>query len=94
MANFKNYREESKLNYGTLDPGSLSSDQLRTGALLRIADATEVMAKNYQELIDERDRYKRYYREEREVNKRLYLSNAALKGVITKLRKKLESKEV
>ena len=38
------YREESRKNYGkwtTVSPGSLDSEQLKVGALLRIADALE-----------------------------------------------------
>ena len=65
-----------------------TDNQLKLGCLQRIADATELMAQNYQSLIGERDSYKRKYEAER--NRRLNQEkcNAALRGVITKMKKK------
>lgn len=39
-------------------------DQIKTGAIQRIADACEIMAKNHGQIIEERDRYKRWYEDE------------------------------
>lgn len=86
---FKSYREESKTDWGTHQIGSLNLEQINTGAILRIADATEKMAGNYTALQNkyesEKERAERYreywHKEQRRVT--------ALKGVITKLRKKL-----
>ena len=47
MGDFKSYRKESEKDYGTYDNDELSREQIKLGALLRIADATELMAKNY-----------------------------------------------
>lgn len=76
-------REESRRNWIS----NSTTQEINAGSLQRIADATEVMAKSYQKLIDERDMYKRWYEEERGTSKRLYHSNRALRGVITKIKK-------
>jgi hypothetical protein len=70
---------------------SLTWEMLQTGSLQRIADATEAMAKNHIQLQQERERYKRWYDDERYERAKLEKSNAALRGQITKLRKKLKS---
>jgi hypothetical protein len=63
-----------------------SLDAVKAGSLQRIANATELMAKNYSNLIDERDRYKRWYEDahlrEDSANRRI----VALKGVITRIK--------
>lgn len=61
-----NLRQNSKLDYYTNFPSRL--DALRTGAFLRIADATEKMALNYDTLIRERDQYKKWYAERGETS--------------------------
>lgn len=87
---FKPYRDETRKNWGCTDRQP-DNDELKLGALLRIADATEVMAREYQRLINERDMYKRQYENARERGYRLERSNAALRGQITKLRKRVEA---
>ncbi len=52
------------------------------------ADACELMAKNHSKLIEERDRYYRWYKDEQAEKNRSYRRNSALKGVITKLKNK------
>lgn len=62
-------------------------EHINAGSLQRIADATELMAKNYAELIAERDQARRsetYWRDEAD---RIARSNNALRGVITKMKK-------
>ena len=87
---FKNYREESRKNWGRdmEENDKLTLDQINTGCLLRIADAVEKMSGSYAALINDRDYYKRRFDEEREATRRLNRSNLAFKGVITKLKKK------
>ncbi len=73
-------------------------EEINTGSLQRIADACELMAQRYAnlideryaDLIDERDRYRRYHTEE--CKRRAHRENQirSLKGVITKLRRRLE----
>jgi hypothetical protein len=62
-------------------------NNVEVGCLQRIADATEAMAKPFVNLVSERERYERYYKSEREDNKRLARRIAALQGVITKMKK-------
>lgn len=83
---FHRYKELSRKDWGS-SAAPVRAD-LEFGALLRIADAAEVMAQRYQDLIDERDRYKRYHDEELARRRRSEFRIAALKGVITKLKRR------
>jgi predicted Rossmann fold nucleotide-binding protein DprA/Smf involved in DNA uptake len=67
----------------------IPTDQIQAGAIMRIADAVEVMAKNYNELIRERGNFERWYKEERERKNKLNRSNSAFRGHITRLKKRL-----
>jgi hypothetical protein len=81
-------KDKSRKNWDTQHEEFLGYDELKVGALQRIADATEAMAKNHIQLINELERYKSYYTHtlKRAVNAER--SNAALRGVITKLKRK------
>lgn len=86
---FHAYKDESRrVNWGCNDRAP-NTDELKLGALLRIADATEVMAREYQRLINERDMYKRWYDDVEDERDRLGRSNSALRGQITRLRKRI-----
>ena len=52
---WKSYRAESRKDYGCEMEDGATLEQTNTGALLRIADATELMAKNWNDLVRERD---------------------------------------
>jgi len=79
-------KEESKCNYQAAEKPSL--EQLQVGCLQRIADATEKMAVNYDRMQQQLDSYKRICVERAERIEALSKSNAALRGAITKLKKK------
>jgi len=68
--------------------GTLTVNEIQTGCLMRIADAAELMAKDHQRAINDRDMYKRWYQDERARHTLTQRSNAALRGVITKMKKK------
>jgi len=88
---FKSYREQSKTDWGINLPEQtpLDVDQIQIGALLRIADATELMASNYKKLQEENIRLRKSvdywmdnsYAKDRKIK--------VYKGVITKLKRKL-----
>jgi hypothetical protein len=84
----KSMRDESRKDYTTaVEQGKgLCRDQLKTGALLRIADATELMAKSHQELIDERDHYRRLYEIEHLTLCSLKFTVRGLRGALTRAR--------
>lgn len=87
----RSYREESRKNYGRTnlaDGVGMDDSGLRLGAILRIADATEKMAQRHTELIAERDRFYHYWLEAQESSARQSKRISALKGQITKLKKK------
>jgi hypothetical protein len=88
----RNYRDETRKPYQ--DPGDkdFTLEQLRTGSLLRIADAVEKMAANYTALQNERDRGLRWYEEERDANAVLRRRIVSLRGHITRL-KRLSERE-
>ena len=85
MDEWKSYREASKIDWGSKAHDCY--DQIKLGSLLRIADATELMAKNYRQLIEERDQYKKRYEESLEGGNHLRLRIAALQGVVTKMKR-------
>lgn len=92
MGNFRSYKEESrKINWGSNDE-SLNLDQINTGSVLRIADSLETIAEDKENLIEERDKFKRWYKEEREEKEMILRSNAGLRGYITRLKRKLTEK--
>ena len=80
------YKDESRIDWKR--PSHRGHDMnVQLGCLQRIADATELMARRYQDLIDERDRYKRWYEDEQAKNASLRRSNAALRGIVNKMKK-------
>ena len=90
MSEFKSYRDQSRLNWGSENESlHKDTDRIKLGAHLRIADAMELMAKNHAQLIEERDRFKRWWQEEQSKVSKLYRRVAALRGVITRLKKSL-----
>lgn len=80
-----NFRASSKTNYSSND----SIEHINAGSLQRIADAAEVMAKNYNMLLQTKENYKQWYEQRGQRIVKLERQNAALRGQITKLKKKL-----
>lgn len=66
-----------------------TAEHIQLGALQRIADAAEAMAKNHNDLIRDRDNYKRWYLEEKKTSDELRKSLSSTKGVVTRLRRQL-----
>lgn len=81
------YRKGSRTDWGTCTGPTLTLSQINTGALLRIADATETMAQNHVRLQKERDWYQSLYEGSQKKIAALERSNSALRGRITKLKK-------
>jgi len=86
----KYYRQESRGEYyRDMQEGfGLDNDSLKTGSLMRIADACELMVKNHDQLVSERDRYKRWYESERQAREHADRRCNSLRGVITRMKKK------
>jgi len=83
--------EESKKSYSSNRSFKTATlEELQTGCLQRIAAATELMATEYQRLIEQRDRYYRWYEEEKTARYKLLRKYSALKGVVTKLRNEVK----
>ena len=76
-------REESRQNW----IGKNTVESVNAGSLQRIADAVETMAKSYNDLREESEKYQRWYRTERASSKRANSRISALQGVITKMKK-------
>jgi len=79
-------KELKELSRSTFD-ASNTLEAINAGSLQRIADATEVMSQNYNALIADRDRFKKWYYEEREENDGLRKTIGSLRGWITRLKK-------
>ena len=63
---------------------------IKESMLLRITEATELMAQNHKQLVQDRDSYERWYRQEQERGYRLEKQIAGLRGYITKLKKRVK----
>ncbi len=79
-------REESRKEW--ISRGRI--EEIDSGSLQRIADATERMAASYVSLEASRDQYKVLFNGEKRIAERLWRSNAAYRGVVTKLKKRLK----
>ena len=90
---YKYFKDESRKNWCTRRPDdqgeawNISPDQAKFGAILRIADACELMAKNHDELVLQRDLFRDALQEKITAIIGLERKIAALRGVITKMKK-------
>ena len=73
--------------------GGGTIEDIQRGCLERIADATEAMARNHDELQSRVKLLERMYKDQRRRAESLERSNAALRGVITKLNNKIKQLE-
>lgn len=92
--NFKDWSRENWILADETQGVKPNNEQLQLGCLQRIADATEIMAKDYRELIEERNRYERWYREERGRREALERSIRTYKANYTRLKNKFEEKSL
>ena len=83
------YREASKKDWRTRG-GTATDPEIDTGSLQRIADACELMASDHGRLLSDVGYWKRTSQHSSAEAERLYRSNAALRGHITRLKRKLE----
>jgi hypothetical protein len=87
----KTFREASRRDWAF--DGSPTVPEIQLGCMQRIASATELMAKRYQDLIDQCDyaeKGRSYWRDQYEKCNR---SRNAARGQITKLKNRLAAKE-
>ena len=82
-------RDRSRENWVVGENDSLSLEQINTGCLIRIADASEAMAKEHNRLIQENKWLSEQYRIRGEEIARLERQRGALRGTITRMKKKL-----
>lgn len=83
---WKNYKEQSKLEWGKEVPDDksvITLEELKLGCLMRISDSLEKMEQPYTELLQNIENYEQLELE----NKRLKKTIAGLKGYINKNRK-------
>lgn len=83
----RTFRELSRLDFTLPAESSGTESQVKIGALQRIADATELMAKNHASLVADRDFWKSQAKYAELMRSRSDHRVRALKGVITKLRR-------
>ena len=82
---------ESKIAYTT--SGVVTNEAIQTGALQRIAEATELMAKDHARLVRDRDYWHRRWSDERKDSERIARSNASLRGHISRLKRQIAELE-
>ena len=79
------FREISKKDWSTLSTLP-THDDIQSGCMQRMADALELVAKRYSDLINEVESYKQYWKEAEARNSELYRRNAGLRGYIKRLK--------
>lgn len=83
------YKKESRKEWHLAGDVKPSTEHIKLGCLQRIADATELMSKRHTDLMREKEQAENsrdYWRREAE---RLTRSKIALRGQITKLKRRL-----
>jgi hypothetical protein len=84
----RTYRDASRDNWVPGIGQQLGTvEQINCGSMQRIADAVELVAKGYGTLEREREYYKREHDRMCHRNAALEKSNAALRGVITRMKR-------
>jgi len=83
----RGYRKASRIDWGCDENEALNLEQVNTGALLRIADATEKMAEHHTELIRQRDDFEREVKRLRDIRDHLERSNASLRGHLKRIKR-------
>jgi hypothetical protein len=83
----KSLIEESKKDVTMNAIGYIGDNNMQLGAILRIADACEDMARNHTSLIEEKERYKRWYEQEKAKVHKLEHCISGLRGYLKRLRK-------
>ncbi len=86
----KSHKDISRQSWNLDNRESLTNDDIKIGCLQRIADATETMAKNYNQLFEEKEKFRKWYYEERAKRQHLERSITTYKGNYTRLKNKLE----
>ncbi len=85
----KSYREESRREWvlNVPDGGELRNDDLKLGAMLRMADAVEKMAGPFARLVEENERLKTRLSDRLEYIRRLERQLAATRGVVSRMKR-------
>lgn len=86
---FVSHRNNSRINWGEYVDGDQNNNysDIKLGCILRIADATEAMAKNHVALQRELDYLSNRVKEKDATIERISRSNAALRGTITRMKR-------
>ena len=83
-------RDASKRDWTA--PEKPTVDEIKIGSLQRIADAVELVAKNYLRLIDDRNMWERTAAQRARTIDSLRRREAGLRGTITRMKKERSSK--
>lgn len=83
------FKEESRNDWTrcVAEGGALPTGDIQLGAILRIADATELMAKNHNRMQADLEYYKKAHAEQQRIISKLQRRISSLKGVITHMKK-------
>lgn len=90
----RSYRQASKTDWGNEESQGVTLEQINTGAILRIADATEKMAERHTELIRQRDYFEGEVKRLLAIREHLERSNASLRGHLRRAKKMMSNAEL
>jgi hypothetical protein len=86
----ENIKNQSKKNW-LPESQNATIEEIKVGALQRIADSTEAMAANYIKMQDDLERYRAMFKVKNEQISRLYRRISALQGVITRMKRRAKN---
>lgn len=87
----ESYKDASRRNWGEEAGLGLTLEEINTGAMLRIADATEKMAEQHTELIRQRDYFEGEVQRLLATCEHLERSNASLRGHLKRAKKRMSN---
>lgn len=85
----QSWKDASKINWTSEGDGNgfIGENKIAVGCLMRIASATESMARSHADLIAEAERFKKWYHEEKARREKLQRQVNAYKGIIKRMKR-------
>ena len=87
----RGFRHASKTDWGNDESKGVTLEQINTGAILRIADATEKMAQRHTELIRDRDYWERRAKDAERALETERHRTASLRGHLKRAKKMMSN---
>ncbi len=90
----RSYRQASKMDWGSEESEGVTLAQINTGAILRIADATEKMAQRHTDLMRDRDYWELRAKDAERALETERHRSASLRGHLKRAKKMMSNVEL